>query len=296
MRRVALLLALAALLAPAAAQASTASTDGVTITITGGPESSDITLGTGLFSTGIRDAAGITAGPGCEQSDLTSVSCGQLFGRVVNADLGDGNDKIGALAGSLGTVRGGPGNDELNGDGADNRLYGDAGIDVLYGGNANDLLDGGPGTDQLYGDGFYVDAGGADTLLSRDGERDEVSCGAGYDTVTGDTLDQIYVECESVDLGATSTATTPLPKLLPTMKVTEAKTEIGRVLKLRYAAWRRGTKRRYGSSRRISRTSVKFPAVSVRYRGRRYRGWGTTKFIWKNDEVYFSTRVVLRRG
>jgi hypothetical protein len=290
MCKVALALVLAALLLPAGAAASTATVTGSTVVITGGPESSDITLGTGLMSTGIRDAAGITAGPGCTQSDATTVSCGTLFGRRVDASLGAGDDKIGTLAGVLGVIHGGPGNDEINGDGDNNQLYGDEGIDVVYGGNGNDLVDGGPGTDQLYGDSFYVDAGGADTLMSRDGERDEVSCGAGYDTVTADTRDSVYVECEQVDRGTVADE----PAALPTMTVAGARVQASRSLAKWYRMWRNGSRRTLGPATRLSRTSIKFARVSVRYRGKVHRGWVRTKFVWKGAEVFYSTRGLLR--
>lgn len=293
MRGPALVLALIALVAPAAAQASTASTDGAAITIVGGPESSNITIGTGLLGTGIRDAAGIVAGPGCSQSAPDSVSCGSIdAGRTINADLGDGADTIGTLMGTLGTVRGGPGNDELNGDSGANRLYGDAGGDVLFGGNGDDYIDGGSGTDQIYGDSAYLDAGGADTLISRDGERDEVTCGVGFDIVTADTLDALFLECDQVDRGDNGAEPT---RSLPTMTLADASYAVRSALSNRYKAWRRGSQKRLGPSLRLSRTSIRFPRISVRYRGRSYRGWATTKFIWEDDEVLTSTRFILRR-
>lgn len=293
MSRSVLALVLVALFAPAAAHASTTSTDGGAITIVGGPESSDITIGTGLLSTGIRDAAGITAGPGCTQSSPDSVSCGSLAsGRVIDADLGDGADTIGTLMGTLGTVRGGPGNDELNGDSGANRLYGDAGSDVLYGGDGDDYVDGGPGTDQIFGDSAYLEAGGADTLVSRDGERDEVTCGVGYDVVTADPLDVLFLECDKVDRGGSGTAPA---RTLPTMSLTDAKIAVRRALSNQYKVWRRGSQKRLGPALRLSRTSFRFSRISVRYRGRSYRGWATTKFIWEDGEVLTSTRFILRR-
>lgn len=294
MSRSLLAIVVLALVAPAAAHASTASTDGGAITIVGGPESSNITVGTGLLGTGIRDAAGITAGPGCSQSSPDSVSCGPLAsGRAINADLGDGADAIGVLMGTLGTVRGGPGNDELNGDSGPNRLYGDAGSDILYGSTGDDFVDGGPGTDQIYGDSAYLEAGGADTLVSRDGERDEVTCGVGFDVVTADTLDVLFLECDQVDRGGSSS---PEPtRSLPTMTLADATYAVRSALSNRYKVWRRGSRKRLGPSLRLSRTSIRFPRISVRYRGRTYRGWATTKFIWEGDEVLTSTRFILRR-
>jgi hypothetical protein len=209
MRRLLVALAAVAALAPATSAAgSTASRSGATITIVGGPEGSSITTGHGLYSTGIRDTAGITPGPGCEPygDDGQGVTCGSLFDAVLVADLGDGNDSIGAAHLRSATMHGGPGDDVLDGTDGDDRLYGDAGSDKITGAGGNDLLDGGPGNDQLLGDFFYVDVGGNDTLVSRDGELDEVSCGMGVDRVTADRLDNVYVECDVVDRGPAAPA------------------------------------------------------------------------------------------
>ena len=65
----------------------------------------------------------------------------------------------------------------------------------------DDILQAGLGLDRLEGDD------GSDNLRSRDGLRDVVSCGAGFDRVDADTLDEITDDCESV----TRTATAPPP-------------------------------------------------------------------------------------
>lgn len=291
MRTLTMLLVAIALLLPASAVASTASSDGSTVTIVGGPESSDIVIGTGLFMNGIRDSAGITAGAGCSQSDPVTVACPNLGNLRIDADLGPGNDKIGALIGSLGTVRGGPGDDEINGDGGDNTIFGDEGRDILFGSNGNDMIDGGPGNDQIYGDGLYYDFGGSDTINSRDGERDEVSCGLGFDVVTADSLDDIYVECEQVDRGESPSS---IPVVLPRMTIADAKTYVRRSFTRWYRAWGKGTHRVIAKPRRISRVMVRFDRVSVRYRGRTYRGWARARYFPKNGEVYIRTDGALR--
>ena len=294
MRTLIMLLAVAALALPASAAASAASSNGSTVTIAGGPENSDIVIGTGLFMNGIRDSAGITAGAGCSQSDAVTVACLNLSNLRIDADLGAGNDTIGALTGSLGTVRGGPGDDEINGDGADNAIFGDDGRDVLFGSNGNDIVDGGPGIDQLYGDGFYYDFGGSDTINSRDGEPDEVSCGLGFDVVTADSLDNIYVECDQVDRGGSPPPPPPTPRVLPTMTITAAKKYVRRSFTRWYGSWRKGTHRVIARPRRVSRVAVRFQNVSVHYRGRRYRGWARTKYYWKGGEVYVRTTGLLK--
>jgi hypothetical protein len=261
-------------------------------------------MGHGLMSTGIRDTAGIVPGPGCQPfgDDGLGVSCGSLFGAVINADLGDGNDSIGTAYAGAAVIHGGPGNDKIYGTEGDDQVYGDAGSDTVYGNGGNDFVDGGPGLDQIYGDFFYLDVGGNDTLNSRDGELDEVSCGMGVDVVTADTLDNVYVECEQVDRGAAPPPATtppsgnqpPVTATLPTMTVGAAKRYVRRALAGWYRAWRKGSAKVVSKPRRISRVAVKFARVSVRYRGRTYRGWAQAKYYWKGDEVYIRTTGRLR--
>jgi len=78
----------------------------------------------------------------------------------------------------------------IGGAGADT-IIGDSGPDRLEGRDGNDTIDGGLGADVLRGDG------GADSIKSRDLLIDDVACGAGKDTVTGDLIDLILKgECE----------------------------------------------------------------------------------------------------
>ncbi len=293
MRLSVVLVALASLTVPAAATASTASRSGNTITISGGSESNSITTGHGLFSTGIRDTAGITPGPGCEPfgDDGQGVTCGSLFSAVIVADLGDGNDSMGTSHEDGAVIHGGPGNDKINGTDGDDQLYGDAGSDTIFGSGGDDLIDGGPGLDQLYGDGFYLDVGGNDTIDSRDGERDEVSCGMGVDTVTADSLDNIYVECDQVDRGTPPAVSTPQ---LPTMTTAAAKRYAGRALTNWYRSWRYGTRKVIGKPLRVSRVTMRFRSVTVRYHGRTYRGWAQVGYKWKNGKLYVTSTGLLR--
>jgi len=83
-------------------------------------------------------------------------------------------------------VAAGPGDDEVVGTGAGNRLDGGAG---------DDRLDGAGGADELLG------GTGADTLLARDGIRERVDCGADADGGEGDTIDEL-AGCEAVALSA----------------------------------------------------------------------------------------------
>ncbi|MDX6535262.1 MAG: hypothetical protein QOF68_3006, partial [Gaiellales bacterium] len=91
------------------------------------------------------------------------------------------------------TLRGGAGPDVLNGLGGNDRLYGLAGNDRLLGGLGSDLLVGGLGRDTLLG------GAGNDRIESRDGVRDQVSCGAGKrDLVIADRKDIVARDCETV--------------------------------------------------------------------------------------------------
>lgn len=298
MRTLIVLAAIVALALPASAAASTASRDGATITITAGPEDNHITTGHGMFGTGIIDTAGIVPGPGCTAySD--GVSCGSLYDAVIVADLGDGDDEFGNMGLGGAVIHGGPGNDEIGGTSGDDRLYGDAGSDTLYGENGDDTVDGGPGLDQIYGDGFYYDVGGNDTLNSRDGEKDEVSCGMGVDTVTADALDDIYVECDIVDRGEATPppdeSTPPAAGRLPTMTVAAARRHARGQLADMYRAWRRGSQKALASPRRLSRVAIRFRSVSVRFHGRTYRGWAKVKYFWNDGDVFVRTTARLRR-
>ena len=81
-------------------------------------------------------------------------------------------------------IRGGSGDDVLTGS---NRDDGDS----LFGGPGNDVLDG------LRGFDFLAGGSGDDTLNAKDGEEDEVNCGADTDSASVDT-DDTEKNCEQV--------------------------------------------------------------------------------------------------
>jgi Ca2+-binding RTX toxin-like protein len=91
------------------------------------------------------------------------------------------------------------GNDTIVGSSADNLLFGDMGNDDITGAGGEDIL---------------VGFDGDDTIHARDGEVDTILCGAGNDVVFADAIDVIIEDdpsdehCETVNLPATSTATT----------------------------------------------------------------------------------------
>ncbi|WP_217922064.1 calcium-binding protein [Miltoncostaea oceani] len=94
-----------------------------------------------------------------------------------------------------------PGPDVMRGTGDDDVLRGAGGADRLFGLGDDDRLYGGAGADRLIGgddDDLLVGGGGSDLILARDGERDDVRCGAGRDRAVVDQLDRL-TGCETVD-------------------------------------------------------------------------------------------------
>ena len=105
---------------------------------------------------------------------------------------GAGNDKLTASTGPVSFV-GNAGDDTVQGNIGDDVLTGDAGKDKVAGAGGSDSLNGGTGQDELDG------GNGDDVINARDGEKDTVTCGAGADTLIGDTLDVVESDCEKVD-------------------------------------------------------------------------------------------------
>ena len=93
------------------------------------------------------------------------------------------------------------GDDLLFGRTGDDLLLGREGDDVLEGGRGADTLKGGDGEDRLTG-GFDRDrmsaGAGNDHIVSVDGKRDTVDCGAGRDVATVDRRDSVRRNCERV--------------------------------------------------------------------------------------------------
>jgi hemolysin type calcium-binding protein len=83
------------------------------------------------------------------------------------------------------TLTGTNGNDVLLGRGGNDTLRGRGGNDVIRGGIGNDRLYGGPGRDQFFGEP------GNDRLYSRDGRRDTLNGGPGFDEAWVDSLDVV---------------------------------------------------------------------------------------------------------
>jgi Ca2+-binding RTX toxin-like protein len=185
----------------APALAATVSTDGATVSVTGGAEPNNVIVSSGLDGTTIdvSDAAGLQAGTGCTVKDgFGKIECGLPSGAIV-VDLGAGDDRFGVLnfASSGPILEGkvqaslGDGNDTFKGSEVGESVSGGAGVDTLEGEQGNDTLDGGIGDDAIDGDR------GADTLTGGEGNdtfdpdgyagsgewaADTVDGGAGVDT------------------------------------------------------------------------------------------------------------------
>lgn len=144
-----------------------------------------------------------------ESDDL--VRCGDLEGiGVLELELIAGDDEVDAseVRSFRIVAHTGSGNAKLTGGALDDELSSDTGGDELSGGPGNDvltagaesddapdrdILDGGPGRDRM------STGPDADVVLARDGEADQVDCGAGAgDRVVADRIDEL-VGCEIVD-------------------------------------------------------------------------------------------------
>lgn len=98
------------------------------------------------------------------------------------------------VAPDIETIVGGSGDDTLSGGPGANRLSGGGGGDHLNGGAGIDALDGGAG---------------ADTVVSRETDADNVTCGSESDSVAADPADSVAPDCESVNVQAASVPPPP---------------------------------------------------------------------------------------
>jgi Ca2+-binding RTX toxin-like protein len=99
-------------------------------------------------------------------------------------------------------MSGGKGNDVQQGGDGNDRIFANLGVDTTFGGNGDDdlwaLARGDvTGPNDTNGDTLHGQPGN-DTFHVRDGERDVVDCGAGYDTVLADFKDTVTTDCEHV--------------------------------------------------------------------------------------------------
>jgi Ca2+-binding RTX toxin-like protein len=125
--------------------------------------------------------------------------------------VGDGHANALQLLFTNGIVRGGGGNDRIEGSDYVDRLDGGRGRDYISGGFGNDVITGGPGRDTILGDrhaacytgpvfGSCTVGSGNDKIYARDGQADKVDCGPGIDVAFVDRRDKT-TGCERVKLG-----------------------------------------------------------------------------------------------
>ena len=175
--------------------------DGATIDYSSRTNPLTVTTGDGLANDG-------EAGEGDNVDDPYSVLCGDgadtvtvngsfmfVFGAGGNDELidfsdgetglsgGDGDDFLRTVARGSG-LRGGHGDDTLIGGNNSQFLDGGGGKDLLRGGPGPDRMFGGPGADEMIGGQArdkLLAGSGNDTLRVKDGTRDNVSGGPGFD-------------------------------------------------------------------------------------------------------------------
>ena len=124
---------------------------------------------------------------------------------VALADNMQGNGAADRLVGTDGkdNISGGGGGDDIFGKGGQDRLFGDGGNDDVYGGEQGDRLLAGTGRDELFGQQDN------DFLNAIDGQiNDSVDCGEGESDVAGvdgfifgSESDQIAPNCEDLYFG-----------------------------------------------------------------------------------------------
>jgi len=105
-------------------------------------------------------------------------------------------------------INGKKGRDRVAGNKGNDTLLGGKGRDKLRGGPGRDILAGGPGDDRIVGgqgrnqlnmvDGVEQGSPGNDVIDARNGESDEIDCGAGNDTVYVDRAEDGVYDCERV--------------------------------------------------------------------------------------------------
>lgn len=187
--------------ASAASKTGSASVDGGTVYFQAGAgKTNSLTITISGRTVTLDDKVTIKAGKGCKpvKGDSTKVRCTTpKKTTIVNANLGDKNDKVVnktpvelmAFGGSGNdTLWGGSGRDVLSGEsgvdylygqGGNDGLYGDAGNDWVFAGSGNDTLTGGTGDDWLEGEA------GNDKIWGEAG-NDNLQGGTGNDTLHGD--------------------------------------------------------------------------------------------------------------
>jgi Ca2+-binding RTX toxin-like protein len=154
-----------------------------------------------------------------EGDNVTNMELVESYGSLRYVGT-DGDDIASASeVGSRAELTGKGGNDQLKGTDRDDTIDGGAGNDNITGGYGNDVIVGGPGQDKIVADRdgrcneLHCDlspGSASDTIDAADGEVDNISCGAGQDSVKADAADVVAPDCETVTrAGAAAGPQTP---------------------------------------------------------------------------------------
>jgi Glycosyl hydrolase family 3 C-terminal domain/Fibronectin type III-like domain/PA14 domain/Bacterial Ig domain/RTX calcium-binding nonapeptide repeat (4 copies) len=125
----------------------------------------------------------------------------RIFGRR-GGDCLEGEGGRDGLSGGAGEDRldGGSASDVVRGYGGDDRVGGGRGRDRLSGGGGNDRIEGQRGDDRIDAAGGrdrMLAGTGDDRIDAKDGRRDRVDCGRGFDTVEADRRERLK-RCERI--------------------------------------------------------------------------------------------------
>jgi Ca2+-binding RTX toxin-like protein len=113
--------------------------------------------------------------------------------KVCNTNC-QGTDGADTLSGTTNpnTIKGRKGDDLIEGYGGKDTINGNAGADAVYGNNGEDKLRGEANNDYVQGgnESDHISTGSGDDLVAaKDGFRDQIECGSGYDQVYVDRID-----------------------------------------------------------------------------------------------------------
>ena len=146
-------------------------------------------------------AFALGAGAVVAAKTITGTKKGEVLKGTKKADRISGRRGDDLINGKRGKdrLRGNGGNDTLLGGKGKDRLKGGRGEDRLFGGKGKDRMIGGPGSNQLnMVDGVEQGSPGNDVIKARNGQPDEIDCGAGDDRVIVDSVEDGVFNCETV--------------------------------------------------------------------------------------------------
>jgi hypothetical protein len=173
----------------------------------------DLFHGYVIQDTGVAAITVPTILKSCHSASAQTVYCNWGSFASIAAHLGNGGSFAQSkLALTAVAMYAGSGDDTLIGGGGADTLTAGAGTDTLTAGSGNTRLVGGSGSTTMTGGSghdTYQGGSGADTINARNAIAEDVTCGAGADTVAADTADTAAADCETVNRGAV--ATTPDP-------------------------------------------------------------------------------------